>query len=1120
MADTNGRRGVRPGGVFGSQRSDNESQDLSSSFDQISRNLDVAAKQLGKNTGSLKSQGFHLDKNTAALLKVAESFSKSVGNFVKTSEGSRKANATVADQTKKSQQAMVEDMEEVFYNNDKKTKGNLSTFQKISSGLIGSLKVVGSRFAKEFTGALDRQMAAYKESFTDITVRMQMDREDYSKMFREITSDIVSDGLKKQFSTVDFTKSLESALSNGLRGDEAKRQAYQNMITNKLVPAISTNTVAYRKMSKTFGEAFDENTRAVAKYTEALYGGEGLEEGKLNNLIDSVETTFRWAVSQGQMTSEQAQKSIAGLQMSFSALENAGVNTDEFTSMINSALKGDNTAITKMMHYAGISDPSDMLSKLANDSVGFVNSIVQAYNKQGAGLSTLNQTAGSLEGNLQTSQEVTAAFKYNPNLITDVYKDLNNFDYSAENTKYLKKLADGQYQTKDAQQDKLQENTVAGLATITSEIPRFHEIATDIKGILALVTKIALTPNSGISLKDLASGESLSEMTSGSKDVLNLGKLGSTGNATVSGTGLAGKLASYGYNHGASAGATGASALGQGLLSIAAGPVALAAGLGLMTYHGISTGINNGNAGAGLLASVTGDSNIGLTESQKLDKANSDLSKGWVSGSGIDWKKVAKNTGTGALVGAGVGTIAGGWAAGAGTAIGAGVGAVTGAVASIVDQAVESAKYNKLAKASEQFSKSLEKSQDAVSEFGSVAKKSQESLSNLDILTGKTAATESQKLSALESLKSEYPALLHNVKDLSDWDSKYVETVKKKVEQENNLAASKALDAVQETLESAKKEIESTSGLSKNFWGTSQAIGSTMKEFGDEVKNVSTKEEFDKVVSKYAAKYGTSNEEFLKIAEDQIGLKYGTDSAKTVHGVYVPEKFWHSTTDTSKYDSSGVRNGYDTTELANQAQSRYTSIFSTLSQLETMYNGWSESGELKIPQVSQKPLSGRIEDFVEVVKAYNVLANQLNYDPLKSDDSSFSFVKEMAQYVGAPFNFKVGAYNIPRDNVLANLHQGEMVLTSENAKKLRNLGSGGVSGLLDQLTAVSEAKVAPQSSNITSDVSTAIVTAIKSQTETLVSAISTVISVINNTSKGRFVTTSETNSRLINFEGV
>lgn len=132
-----------------------------------------------------------------------------------------------------------------------------------------------------------------------------------------------------------------------------------------------------------------------------------------------------------------------------------------------------------------------------------------------------------------------------------------------------------------------------------------------------------------------------------------------------------------------------------------------------------------------------------------------------------------------------------------------------------------------------------------------------------------------------------------------------------------------------------------------------------------------------------------------------------------------------------------------------------------------------------------------------------------------------SLIQDFARSSGIE-GYKLGLGNVPYDDMLVRLHQGEMVLTSAQAGYLRSVADGSVSGFLKGLffnhNSQSSAEVVPQDSESV-NMTSLIVDTIKSQTVEIVGVLNSILEVV---SKGQSVSASNSSKfpdGLVSFQG-
>lgn len=1117
---------------------DNLSTSLSGFSDSLSRNAD----QLKRNSTNLKSNSESLDSNTKALLQMAKSFSEDAKKFTSDMK-------TVIAQTKSatkdqsdSQESAISDMSKIFDKSSKNLDGAMTRGQKISSVFLTTLETVGSRIIKEFLGGASRIAESYKSSLNDTTVRMQWTQQRYADMYNNASKQFLESGLGQQFSPKDYANALTETVVTGLRGDEAQRQAYHNLITNRLIPAISTNTVAYRRMAKQMGDTFNEGIVAIGKYTESVYGAEGLEEGKANNVIDALQVSLNYAASTGKYDEKDVQKSLDKMMFTVGALEDAGVNTDDFMSNIQAILEGNVDSVSDVFHAMGVGTKDKLLSRVMSDPM----SLFEDYaNVMGLGNSATSngEIVNSLGGDTRTAMMIQTAVN-NGLDFDEIAKNFSKYQPQVELDKWNKYLEKGEGRTNDQKLDAYEENVGTALGVIEAQVPRFNDLVSDVKKILGVLTTALLadtvkggTGGNGL-LGKLLGGKSVSALSSGSSSVLNLPLLGSTGNGMVSGSGILGKLAGYGYSHGAATTATGASAAGSGLASLALGPGALIAG-GIMAgkdaFDSGKIAYDEGyGAGDIALQSTRGLITGGgmMTKAEELDATSAALSG---QKRKFDWGEVGMNTLKGTAIGAGVGTAVGGWAAGIGTAVGAGVGAIAGAVTNMIDQAIENAKYNELADASSEMAKQFEELSNAQSNYDKVMSQTTEDQKKSDLLmkylNGETTASTEELNSAFEELQMKYPAQLGNLETINELEPQYIEALQRKIDLEKQAATDQLAVEANEALESlneVRDKFDNIAASEIKSDASRQFVDAILAEGGENGKVWSSDELNALLEDKLKSNPEMSKEDLinelnsgksgavLKVQEDGRLTLTGQNNDAGKGGMTAGDNMAQFATDYAKSD-----------EYLKQAQGviqeERSKLFGVYQSIVSMAGEKGEDGTYSYSDAQLQSIKTLAEQFNKEVQSTNQHASDYKLNMFKLKKDEFADIDAIFGAAGVTPSFKVGAYNIQKDNMLANLHQGEMVLTSANANMLRNLGSGGISGLLTGLTALGQAKATSvdEGSSEVSSVGSMIVSAIQSQTELLLNSMSVIIGYVSKISGSKSQGSGESNisKEMLTYEG-
>lgn len=1090
-----------------------QNNNLSSSFVRYSDALTKNSTELKKNSGSLDNNSGSLDNNTKALLEMVKSFNSTVNNLSRDLNNFTKDTEKAFNKINSEFDNAIDKQNQNNNNKNKDSEKVLSRAEQAGHAFVGALQVVGERLVTQFSKAVDRVASSYKDNFTDITVKMQWSQSEYSDMFNSMASEFLSQGLGTQFSPTDFATALSETLATGLRGDEAQRQAYQNLITNRLMPAISTNTREYRQMSKFFGTTFTEGITAISKYAESTYGAEGLDENQINNIISATSASMRLQGARSGLSDEQIQNQINELTYGINAMAQAGINPDQFISTLQSTLEG--TEINTAFAAAGGGTADTLIAQLNSDPLGFMERYVNIVAQEGSGQTAQNYVSEALGVNATTGIETLAAVESGALDWDQIRQDYSGFNQDAEYDKWMNKLEDGFGKSIDAQADTWEENMTTPVGVLSAEIPRSNELLSDIKRILEIMTATSLFSSKGDILNNLG------------------GKLGDffTKKGWFSGAGASSK----GLSSLASAGAegTGGSTLstGVGLASKGLAGASIVGGLVMGGVDAYKSGKHTADAG-GSTSDIVGSGVHGfLTGNVKMTTEEEDAALDQAllgQGQKFDWGALVSNTAKYTAVGAGVGTLAGG----IGAVPGAIAGGITGAVENALDQLVTNHKYNELADATNDLTESFTQLQQTQQEYESVVSDSASSQENIDLIKNslnKNTAISTEELdTAFKSLQKEYPEYLGNIKDVSEMDEAYLKVLEKKIEKEQELAKKELAGDVENTSEKMSTKRTKTKDAVGDV--KSQASLAAAKDLSKLDITTASSESINKILKSTAKEYGVSVKDLTKeLQSGESGKIFSVNDDGDVTGFNSlaignnVEQYLEDYEDSSK---SQAKAQSALEEEVGQIQEIWDTILATANSSNKSEN----PGEYKFSKSDKEIISGMIKNFNKQVKGHNKYAKEVNLGGMEDiilEKSEFDNISEIYKAAGKDKpSFKIGAYNINSDTE-ASLHKGEMVLTSANAEKLRQLDRSGLDGTLNIMKYASEIGNNIKQNNVravsdtsnTSALQSAVVTAIESQTETLVSYLSSINTAVLSLVQGKTLQASKVSEATLTYQG-
>lgn len=1046
-----------------------------------------------------------LDKNSAALMSAVKSFETLLNKMDKNT--SQVGN--ISDKDRKSQSEMVANMASEFDKSSKNLNNSLTTGQKIGKSLIETFKIAGKVLIDEFTRSVGRVSDAYLSNLTAITSRMDLSNKQYASMMNDAAKEFKSSDLTRQFSPVDYAEALTTTLSEGLRGEEAKRQAYQNLITNRLVPAISTNTTSYRQMSKVFKDSFTENIAAMAKYTESVYGAEGIEEGKVNSMLDSLKAQIMYAAGGD---AEKANTAINNLVASMSYMEQNNLDSSKFIQDLYQAATGQIGSNSVMSAMWGNFTPDDMMNNLFKGGQ-LVENYIKAYAANTGSANLINAYGNAMGADVDQMYMAGAFLKQRgttEGIASDIDSFISKYDKDTTYQKYLGNLSEGYYMSADKALDKQEENWTTWIATAKSNLARFDTVIKAVKDIgltlanIWLFTKTTQAMGGGGS-SGLGSAFKSVFTKSGAKTATDVGEqLALPGFESAVG----GSAAKSGIKAIGSKAATGLKSVGSKLGAAAKvlGPVAG----GVMTVADMVTGYKEGGIEQSLYKGLTGASDH---ESYKTG--------------GIDaLKDAAKDTMKNAAKGALIGSVV----PGVGTAVGAGIGMVAGIAGSLGKYFSEE---NQLSRATKAYAEVLEKATAAQTNYEKVTEKSADNIS---------ALAKGVKMSDTEfqNLKSAYPKLLSNIETQSDLDESYIKIIESKIQLEKK-------EATEQLLKDTKGMAKKGAKLTKKLASQSSTFDLAGKQFLVEASKSGT--DASAKLSEIASTYGVSEEEVLSQAQrlgigyDLDGVSWDAESKKIVtsDGTELSKALQSSGNEYQKQYGTYTE---DIADLESNIAAVYDKALELYTNTSSILQGMGISSD-KYPTLSDKDLSeygiygSRYEparNLKTILQNYNNELNNLKdmaqRSPSEATRNKFSTAEGLASLfdikpsafkklgISSPA-FKVGLGYVPSDNYPALLHKGEMVLTSANADLMRELTSGSsVSSLLSSLVSLKkDTAVTTVGETTESTASDAVVTAINSQTEVLSNLLTTVITTISSVGNKPQSNPATVSAAVVAFEG-
>lgn len=438
------------------------------------------------------------ERTITDLYNLIEAFADAVDLFGDAGEDVKHAAESIHDTVAKK----GEDLSKEFDRSQKKNLEENVKAQKTLQGVfLDSLGRTFNYTVGLFENAANKVINNYDAHFTSITSRMQQSAQDYTTMLQDSTKEIKnyqasfskqSYNLMRSFTQIDFTNQLESAITMGLRGDTAERVAMQNMISQKVLPALTTTNRVYTRTSKILGESFSESVTAMGKYAENLYGsGEGLEQGQADTLLQTLSYEAAASAAERGLTEQEASVEVSNLlgayQQAVALMGTEGAETmlQNYKNLLAQGYGSADNLTTVAATNAGVE-----YGNVSTYSAENFNQFIQEYIRQ-MELAPSTYAGATGYGDYTTSLILKATRAYGDEIPTwtNLSGDVLNEKYEKD---ILGELSKGLYTSKTEQQENFNVNLVANamdemaqhIPDATHWIGEIHHVVSDIYKLL------------------------------------------------------------------------------------------------------------------------------------------------------------------------------------------------------------------------------------------------------------------------------------------------------------------------------------------------------------------------------------------------------------------------------------------------------------------------------------------------------------------------------------------------------------------------------------------------------------------------------------------------------------
>lgn len=967
---------------------------------------------------------------------------------------------------------------------ERNTEKSIDKTQVISSAIIKSFEAVAGYAIKKFTDASSRVMSDYNQNLTAITVRQQWTNSQYTKELREATDWIKNNGLVTQFSQIDWTSALSDALSMGLRDEVAVRVAEQNLITNKLLPQLNTSSRTYTRASKLLGDDLGKNVVAIGKYTEQLYGAEGLEDGQVNNFLETISKEIIASGAQNGLSKAEVSEQLGNVLGTYQ--QYSAQYSSEYAENVLGSLKGimsgnlDDVMANQAMQGSGI-EIGNAASLTPENISKYFEIYTQKTDEAGkrAGAGVMANMAGY--GNYDNILDVQISNAYG-----DVVKDWMSQVADTVNVdnlynKDVNDLKEGDYQSITDQQNKWNENMVANASSLLAEkIPDTEGVLNNISGVLTTWFGVWTTLNTAGKLFGNEGGSAG-------------GKLGSKLFDKGGALGQGGKLALTAAD---SAGGTALTGLGTALsaASLAAGVVWGAHDGKKAVDTSKANNLTKGQQAANFFGGFfTGRDTIGMTEDQKAEY--------YQQNGTFSVKDMLSNAGKYGLIGAGSGALIGSAVPGAGTAAGAAIGgiggAVTGAITNAIDQLQDAHHFKELQEATQNATDSISKMSSVTDGYGTAVQNNAQLMKDYYTITDENKASTEEGTEAFNRLKDAYPEMLGNVEDVSKLDETYIGQLKTKIELEKIELDKKLKDAGDYDLDVGAYDKQlSQAAYSFADWAKSHE-GFTEEEANNQVAEIADKYyegDKTKVWSLLQSDFGKGVVNYDSGGWSMEDPHYEFDTGKG--------------SSVFNYDYASALNKNDDTlnNIFDSGSGPWGEVYNEYLMLQQAYDAAVSAADGDISKADFTAVKNSAETFSKHMTKFkdDILTTGPATTKYNNNYRSLlSGIPDIYKAIGMEDDmpsYRIGTDFITQGGPIMS-HLGEAVLTSDTTKKLTYLsnGAGGITGFVNTLFGLSKSDV-PTSSAAGSDTEVSldpVVDAIKEQTTELQDSLSKIMILIS-----------------------
>lgn len=446
--------------------------------EELKRLQDAAEKEYNKLSPTqqmLMSKDNYVNKRTA---RFASNYSKTINEtWEKRLENAKAGKSINSTFTKK-------DIDNIVKETSTKTSLSSENFIKGSKGLnIAStalneagklLKTAATTWLNVFKGGMDKQINVYNDTFEGISVRTGITRGQYQSGQRNAQWSLYGQGLGNNIGVSEVQSMWDSLAKVGMNEQDMFATAIDNVLTKKIVPYLNTTTQQFNLINDRVDGKFVKDIRGINQATIALSENNYSNSEVLNSILDNMAPLADEALQNLAMKSTKMASMVNVL------MDEGGMTQEQAMSYVTQLYKqqqygsrilSSGTTAEKFSYINALTNGVDVIN---NPVAGLMNNISSNRNLGNIiGLQGYNDTWSALNSSIMGesiwggSFADTASASKLMNGSNELYSKLNTIMNTpdSELEKYSNQATSDFANDKNQTQKQLQELTMENIST-------------------------------------------------------------------------------------------------------------------------------------------------------------------------------------------------------------------------------------------------------------------------------------------------------------------------------------------------------------------------------------------------------------------------------------------------------------------------------------------------------------------------------------------------------------------------------------------------------------------------------------------------------------------------------